>query len=249
MMAETQTAEYAAETVREPDRITPETKVKLVDKWRPKTWSEVVGQAKVLRQIECIRKTEGLGGQAYWVSGQSGQGKTTIARLLAAEIADQWGTDEINGTDLTLELCREIAKSMHLTRIGGNGKTGRAWIVNEAHGMTKGVVRELLTMLEPSKGLPANFMLVFTTTKDGNALFEDANLDAHPLTSRCKVLTLTSQGLARPFAELVKRVAQAEGLDGQPIEKYVRLLQDCKNNLREALQCVAMGEMMGEAQP
>jgi hypothetical protein len=38
--------------------------------------------------------------------------------------------------------------------------------------------------------------------------------------------------------------AQAEGLGGLPIERYVKLLQECRNNCRAALQAVEAGEML-----
>jgi len=51
----------------------------------------VVGQDNTLKRIEVLRR-RGLSGRAYWLSGQSGTGKTTIARLIAAEIADDFAT-------------------------------------------------------------------------------------------------------------------------------------------------------------
>jgi hypothetical protein len=56
------------------------TKKPLYETYRPKQWSEVVGQDKVIKQIDLMRK-RGLSGRAYWISGQSGTGKTTIARV------------------------------------------------------------------------------------------------------------------------------------------------------------------------
>ena len=61
--------------------------MQLHEQFRPQSWSDVVGQSKALARIERLRK-RGLGGRAYWIAGQSGTGKTTIAKLLAAELAD-----------------------------------------------------------------------------------------------------------------------------------------------------------------
>ena len=61
----------------------------LYEQYRPRTFDEVVGQDKAIGKVEALRK-RGLAGRAYWISGQSGTGKTTIARLIAAEVASEW---------------------------------------------------------------------------------------------------------------------------------------------------------------
>ncbi len=58
----------------------------LYEKYRPDTWAQVVAQDKAVNALQRLSERVGLGGKAYWITGASGTGKTTIARLIAAEI-------------------------------------------------------------------------------------------------------------------------------------------------------------------
>jgi len=214
------------------------TKQPLYEQYRPKAWSEVLGQGKIVGQIQDLQKRSGLAGRAFWLSGGSGQGKTTIARLIAAEIADSWYIEEIDATSVTAVTLREIERVMHI--YGAGGKSGRAFIINEAHGLNKAAVRQFLILLEQ---IPLHVAFIFTATCEGQEVFFEDKTDAQPLLSRCIRLDLARRGLAELFAQRAYEIASKEGLNGRPLEQYVRLVKDCRNNFRAVLQSIESGSM------
>jgi replication-associated recombination protein RarA len=212
--------------------------MQLHEKYRPQAWADVVGQNKAIETIQRFKSGAGLAGRAFWISGKSGQGKTTIGKLIAQEVADPFYTDEMDAGELNCSRLSDIERVMHL--YGAGSKTGRAFIFNESHGLRKAVVRQFLVLLER---LPRHIVVVFTTTIDGMELFEEG-IDASPLLSRCECISLAQRDIAQAFAKRAQEIARAENLDGLPIAAYLRLVNDCGGNMRAVLQKIEQGKML-----
>ena len=211
--------------------------MRLFEKYRPSVLSDVVGQDKAVAVVRRIID-QGAGGRAVWLSGTSGSGKTTLARIIAHSIADPFFVEECVADELGVERLDGWIRSM---RLCAWGKGGRAFIVNEAHGLRAVIQRRLDGLLE--EDLPGHCVVIFTTTWDGQEAMFDG-IDAGPLLSRCTPIRLTNQGLAQAFAERALTIARTENLDGQPIAAYVKLAKRCNNNMRAMLQEIDAGCMI-----
>src|SRR5713101_8173449 len=130
----------------------------LVERYRPTAWNQVVGQEKAVAMLQRFARTGQLGGRNYWMSGKSGQGKTTLARLIAAQLAEPWNIEEMDAAELTAAKMDAIRAALHYRGIGE--RIGRVWIINEAHGFRADQVRKLLCLIEPEGGLPSHCAFV-----------------------------------------------------------------------------------------
>ena len=153
----------------------------LYRKWRPKTFSEVVGQEYVTAAL----KNEVDGGRlahAYLFVGSRGTGKTSCAKILAKAVnclhpvnGDPCGECEVcrgiedgtvldvteldaasnNGVDYVRELREEVAYMPAVAKY-------RVYIIDEVHMMTDSAFNALLKTLEEP---PAHVIFILATTE------------------------------------------------------------------------------------
>jgi replication-associated recombination protein RarA len=216
----------------------------LADKHRPRSLEEVAGQPAAVQVVRSVL-ARGWGGRAWWITGASGTGKSTLARIIAEHGADELGIEELDAQRLTPAKLRDVEADCRYRMLGE--KPGKVYIVNEAHGLRKDTIRLLLVILER---LPEHVVWVFTTTKAGEAsLFEDDSTgDASPLLSRCCEISLQNgPDTAKAFAARARHVAQAEGIDGLPLGVYERAVTASQCNMRRLLQRVESGAFKADA--
>ena len=144
---------------------------------------------------------------------------STLARIIASTIADDMFVQELDAGDLTVDRLKCIEAESHTFSWG---KGGRAFIVNEAHGLRQDMIRKLLSTLEP---IPEHCVWIFTTTKAAQKALFDDQVDARPLLSRCKSVALTTQGLCKAFAARIRYCMGLEGMDGEPLEYYESIMK------------------------
>ncbi|MDD4858402.1 MAG: DNA polymerase III subunit gamma/tau, partial [Candidatus Krumholzibacteria bacterium] len=153
----------------------------LARKWRPQTFSEVVGQEHITGTLrKAVEK--GRIAHAYLFAGPRGCGKTTTARLLAKII----NCEHPNGSEPCNECqsCVATAEGRHLDVIEIDGASNRGideirdlrekisyapaqgrskiYIIDEVHMLTPQAFNALLKTLEEP---PVHVYLIFATTE------------------------------------------------------------------------------------
>ena len=195
-----------------------ETYVPLARKWRPRTFSDVVGQEEIVRALSNAVSQDRLA-HAYLFSGPRGVGKTTNARLLASAINCR-ATDRPTATPCgTCESCTEIfeGRSIDALEIDGatHGKVDQArdlielvsyapvrdrrkvFIIDEVHAISSAAFQALLKTLEEP---PSHAVFILATT-------ERHKIPATIL-SRCQRFDfrrLTDDEVAERLADVAKR--------------------------------------------
>ena len=215
----------------------------LVDKYRPRRLSQVIGQEKVITQLRSVIGRSGYDGGALWIEGPTGTGKTSIAQAIAAELDCAPGSvfyEELDGDKCNVESVRALDDKAMRSGHGLFRDQWRVFIVNESHSMTVRAVQAWLTLLER---LPDKWIIIFTTTEDSSGLFGGFST---PFLDRCLCFRLTNQGLCERFARLAHRIASREGFNGQDYPAYVTLVKKNHNSMRAVLQAIQKGEMLAD---
>ncbi|MEN3749755.1 DNA polymerase III subunit gamma/tau [Sphingomonas sp. HF-S3] len=224
----------------------PEAYRVLARKYRPQTFSELIGQDAMVTTLGNAIRRDRLA-HAFLLTGVRGVGKTSTARLIAKAL-NCIGPDGQGGPTIdpcgVCEPCRAIAEGRHIdviemdaashtgiddvreiieaSRYSAVSARYKIYIIDEVHMLSKAAFNGLLKTLEEP---PAHVKFLFATT--------EVNKVPVTVLSRCQRFDLRripADKLAAHFA----RVCDAEGVEAEP-EALMLVARAAEGSARDGL--------------
>ncbi|EGN74430.1 DNA polymerase III, subunit gamma/tau [Idiomarina sp. A28L] len=224
----------------------------LARKWRPRNFSEVVGQQHVLQALTNALTHQRLH-HAYLLTGTRGVGKTTIARILSRSLNCVTGITptpcgecsacidieagrfvdlmEIDAASRTkVEDTREILENVQYRPTSGRYKV---YLIDEVHMLSRHSFNALLKTLEEP---PPHVVFVLATTDP----------DKLPVTVLSRCLQFSLRALTRDeIAGQLQHILAAENIPFEP-SALALLARSASGSMRDALsltdQAIAQGD-------
>ena len=206
-----------------------ETQQLWVEKYRPKEFSDVVGQEHIVKRVQAMVEQKNL--PHILMAGFAGTGKTTLALLIAKKLfGEDWRNNflEMNASsDRGIDIIRNQIKDFARTKAMGTNLP-KIILLDEADALTKEAQQALRRTME-NYSQTARFIL--------SANFSSNIIE--PIQSRCAVFRFKPLE-NKDVAEVIKKIAKEEDLqiDSKTIEavaeaaegdlrKAVNILQSC----------------------
>jgi replication-associated recombination protein RarA len=207
----------------------------LTEKYRPLRIADFVGLEKA-KKI-CGRLIQQPMPMNLFFIGNSGTGKSTLARAMAEEMPAE--LHHVPSRECDIQTVRDLVKQCYyVPRLREDWtRPSKMHIVlcDEADSMSRAAQDAFLSVLDGTSR-PPNTIFVFTANATDN-------LEARFM-SRCTVLEFSSYGIATAAAELLARIWDNETDNPTERPNFARLVKESNNNVREALNKLQVEIMM-----
>ena len=194
----------------------------LYHKYRPETLEEVVGNETVIASVQDMLSKPNTCPHAFLLSGGTGCGKTTVARIMAREFGSSGG--DLHEVDSAEDRGIDgIRRMIRLSQYRAMESDAIVWILDESHKLTGDAQSALLKILEDT---PSHVYFILWTTDPQKLL--------PTIRNRC------TQYEMKPLSEsqmmrLLRKVVKAEE-GSMSKEVYNQIIQDSLGHPRSALQ-------------
>lgn len=208
------------------------------NKYRPQSWGELIlpKQGKTMMQVACVKQAIDAKNWPLRVMiiGESGTGKTTLARVIAKAAGNLSVLQEVDGRDVTSGLVKQWREWFSSRNVFGQACV----IVNEAQNFGA-ASSGLMTLCDSMK----SGILIMTTMNTQKVVFANTQED-EAVIGRCMTINITTQGLAEAASIRLLEIARTEGKDfGDDGKRTLQLLRDNHNNIRKTLQAIEAGAL------
>lgn len=226
--------------------------IALYRKWRPQSFSEIIGQDVVIKVIQNAIKSNRIP-HAYLFAGPRGVGKTSVARIFAKALNCENGPSpepcnscsicrkitegssfdvlEIDGaSNRGVDEVRELKERVNLAPVEGKYKV---YIVDEVHMLTTEAFNALLKTLEEP---PPHVVFILATTEPHKL----------PLTIRSRCIFLAFRPLEpKDMVFRLEEILKGEGVH-VPNDVLIEISRRADGSMRDAIslleQLLALGE-------
>jgi DNA polymerase-3 subunit gamma/tau len=193
----------------------------LYNKYRPETFEDVAGNTNTLNSLKSTFTKKEIP-HAFLMTGPTGCGKTTLARIIASELdVSRENYIEINTADFRgIDMVRDLRRQAQYKPMGG---TAKVWLLDECHKLSNDAQNAILKLLEDA---PAHAYFIFATTNPEKLL--------KTFKGRCSQFTVDLLSENEMFGVL-RKVVKAEN-ENMPKVVYSQIVKSARGHVRNALQ-------------
>ncbi len=192
----------------------------LSEKYRPHSFSEFVGLDKAKRVLQKFADAP-FPNAAFLFVGPSGTGKTAMGLALCEAIRGE--LHHIPSQSCNVSTVEDVTRQCHYVP---RNNSLHVVLVDEADQMSSAAQLSFLSKLDGT-AFPPQTCFIFTA--NDTAKLQDRFL------SRCMTLQFSSHGIAKDAASLLEKIWVIEAGETAEQPNFLRLVQDSKNNLRDAV--------------